>query len=86
VLGFGATVAGSVSHCFPLIFGTEANSVNGLNGILDVYEHALNQIQLAEPTYFTPVIRYVSTCASEPLRTRREYTILLILTDGIIKD
>jgi vacuolar-type H+-ATPase subunit F/Vma7 len=86
VMGFGAKISGNVSHCFPLTFNSEAPDVHGLAGIQQVYRHALPQILLSGPTCFAPVIRFASEKAVESFRETRTYTILLILTDGIIND
>ena len=86
VLGFGAKVAGQIQHCFPLTFNPQAPCVQGLNGILDVYQNALTQVQLSGPTLFSHVIRYSTQLAVESWRESRTYTILLIITDGIIND
>jgi vacuolar-type H+-ATPase subunit F/Vma7 len=86
VLGFGARVRGAISHCFPLTFNPEAPNVHGLDGIMQVYRHALSQVELAGPTLFSHVIRFASRNAVESFRESRTYTILLILTDGIIND
>lgn len=86
VLGFGAKIAGVVQHCFPLTFNPQAPCVRGLEGILGAYQNALMQVQLSGPTLFAPTIRYASQLAVESFRESRTYTILLIITDGIIND
>ncbi|KAK8870717.1 hypothetical protein M9Y10_008604 [Tritrichomonas musculus] len=86
VLGFGAKIAGVVQHCFPLTFNPQAPCVRGLDGILGAYQNALMQVQLSGPTLFAPTIRYASQLAVESFRESRTYTILLIITDGIIND
>jgi hypothetical protein len=86
VLGFGARVRGALSHCFPLTFNPDAPNVHGLAGIQEVYRHALAQIELSGPTLFSPVIRFATRTAVESFQESRTYTILLILTDGIIND
>jgi hypothetical protein len=86
VMGFGAKVAGNVSHCFPLTFNPQAPNVQGLPGILQVYRHALSQVELSGPTCFAHVIRFATQTAVNSFREGRTYTILLILTDGIIND
>lgn len=86
VLGFGAKFNGSVQHCFPLTFNPQAPCVQGLPGIMGAYQNALNQVQLSGPTLFSHIIRYSSNLAVESFRTDRTYTILLIITDGIIND
>ena len=88
VLGFGAKFGTQIQtqHCFPLTFDHQKPCVNGLDGILDVYQNALMQVQLAGPTLFAPLIRYANQLAIQSFQESRTYTILLILTDGIIND
>jgi hypothetical protein len=86
VLGFGAAFSGQVQHCFPLTFNPAAPCVQGLNGIIGVYKNAITQVQLSGPTLFAPVIRYTSQMADRAFRESRTYTILLIITDGVIND
>jgi vacuolar-type H+-ATPase subunit F/Vma7 len=86
VLGFDAKVGGQVTHCFPLTFNPDAPNVHGLDGIQAVYRHALNSVLFSRPTHFAPVIRFASQKAVEAFQESRTYTILLIVTDGIIND
>jgi hypothetical protein len=86
VLGFGANFGGGVQHCFPLTFAPNAPCVQGLEGIVGAYKNALVQVQLSGPTLFAPVIRYTSALADRSFRESRTYTILLIITDGVIND
>lgn len=86
VLGFGAKVGGQIQHCFPLTFNPDAPCVQGLQGIMGVYQNALAQVKLSGPTLFAPTIEYVSRLATESYAESRTYTILLIITDGIIND
>lgn len=86
VYGFGAKVHGQIQHCFPLTFNPSAPCVQGLQGILDVYHHAMNEIIFSGPTLFSHVIRNASRAATISFQESRTYTILLILTDGVIND
>jgi hypothetical protein len=86
VVGFGARVGGLVQHCFPLTFDTTAPCVQGLTGILDAYRNALRQVQLSGPTLFSRVIREASRLSVTSYQESRTYTILLIVTDGVIND
>ena len=86
VLGFGAKVAGRVEHCFPLTFNPQAPCVQGLEGIIGAYQNALRQVGLSGPTLFSHVIRYASQLAVAAWQESRTYTILLIITDGVIND
>jgi hypothetical protein len=87
VLGFGARIAsGPVNHCFSLTFSDSEPCVRGLEGIIGVYRYALTRLTLAGPTLFAPIIREASRRAVESFRTSRTYTILLMMTDGLIDD
>jgi hypothetical protein len=86
VFGFGAMVGSETKHCFPLTFVAEAPCVQGLEGILAAYDHALPQIGLSGPTLFAEVIRHASRVAEVGFARRRAYMVLLIITDGVIND
>lgn len=88
VLGFGAKIGGQMQaqHCFPLTFNPQAPCVQGLSGILGAYQNALMQVQLSGPTLFAPIIRYASQLSVQSFQESRTYTILLMITDGIIND
>lgn len=86
VFGFGAKFDGKVSECFPLTFNEDNVEVEGLNGILDIYREAIEKVELWGPTCFSPVIREATKIAVESFQSSRTYTILLILTDGVIDD
>ena len=86
VYGFGAYFNGYFSHCYPLTFSESNPNVEGLEGILNSYSRALNQIQLHGPTHFSPVIRNATNIAIESFQENKTYTILLIITDGEIND
>eukprot|EP01006_Ploeotia_vitrea_P060002 TRINITY_DN75131_c0_g1_i1.p1 TRINITY_DN75131_c0_g1~~TRINITY_DN75131_c0_g1_i1.p1 ORF type:complete len:705 (+),score=70.83 TRINITY_DN75131_c0_g1_i1:34-2148(+) len=84
VYGFGAKLPdGSTSHCFPCTLNSESERVQGVQGIMDVYAQALQQVRLFGPTLFAPLINRTAQLA----RSRNDkYYILLILTDGAICD
>lgn len=86
MFGFGAKVGGIINHCFPLTFNPQAPCVHGLDGMLGAYRNALMQVQLSGPTLFSHVINSASRIAQESWAESRTYTILLIITDGIIND
>jgi len=75
------------SHCFPLT-GTVLNPwAEQLEGIMRVYRSSFKHIHLASPTYFEPVIRQAMHIARKNAENlTKEYTILLILTDGKCHD
>lgn len=76
-----------VSHCFPCTGDPNNAEVYGLDGIMQAYNHALNNVELSGPTYFAPI--FTETMALAQAHKKEEtntYTILLVLTDGEIHD
>ena len=86
VYGFGGKINGVVNHCFPLTFNPENPNVAQLQGILYAYKQSLNCVQLSGPTLFAPVIRAATGVAISSFAESHAYTILMILTDGVIND
>ncbi|OHT03805.1 Copine family protein [Tritrichomonas foetus] len=86
VYGFGGKINGRVEHCFPLTFNPSNPNVQGLPGILQAYRNSLMSVQLSGPTLFAPIIRNATQVAQISFQESRTYTILMILTDGIIND
>jgi hypothetical protein len=93
--GFGGQIAGTqaVSHCFPLTFDPSAPEAHGVQGVLDLYKQSFQSVNLSGPTLFAPLINTVAQMAAahgaEAARTPGkcpEYTVLLLLTDGVIMD
>lgn len=86
-LGFGGRVPpqGEVSHEFFLNGSIDNPYCHGVQGILEAYGRALNTVQLYGPTNFSPVINHVARIASG-CQDKRNYFVLLIITDGIITD
>ncbi|CAD8071973.1 unnamed protein product [Paramecium sonneborni] len=91
--GFGANLnyptmrSGQVSHCFPL--SGDPNQINAyeLQGIANLYNYALANVTFSGPTYFGPIIQEALRQIYQQQQTEQNaYTILLILTDGIIHD
>ncbi|KAH0790676.1 Copine family protein [Histomonas meleagridis] len=86
VYGFGGKINGVVSHCFPLTFDPSNPNVQGLEGIAAVYRNSLKSVVLSGPTLFAPIITAASQVAQESFESSRTYSILMILTDGVIND
>lgn len=92
VYGFGGRLQETpeTSHCFALNGDIFRPEVAGVQGILNVYQHAIQRVSLHGPTYFAPILNYVrGYCqqkAQELSQYNQQYTILLILTDGAIMD
>jgi hypothetical protein len=83
--GFGGFFNGRTDHCFPLTFGPDP-CCQGLEGMLAAYRNSLQRVQLSGPTYFAPIIKAATSVAVESFNTTRTYTILMIITDGVIND
>jgi len=88
VWGFGAKLVttGHVSHCFNLTFSGD-DHVIGVDGIQNTYKNNFHNLLLSGPTHLSEVISTAGKRSSvhfTPLK--QEYTVLLILTDGVIND
>jgi len=91
VYGFGCKVKGDrsnrTSHCMPLTFDENNAEVKGAVGVMQVYDNALQVLKLSGPTLFQQIIETAAAISDMPVnRNEQTYTILLILTDGIIND
>eukprot|EP01038_Epipyxis_sp_PR26KG_P006850 gene6850-9379_t len=91
VLGFGAKIILPDGDITPVQHGFLLNDdgpVNGINGILEVYRSKLNNLMLSGPTLFSPIIHSTLDIVKSQgcSQDYQKYTILLILTDGIIND
>lgn len=88
--GFGAKLPnGQVSHQFPLNLNTGDPNMTNLNMILQNYWNCVDNVQLWGPTNFAPTIRTAVDQAlqnQQMFHDKREYSVLLILTDGAITD
>jgi hypothetical protein len=90
VFGFGARIKepsgtfGAVQHCISLTGG----EVEGVPGILQAYQNCLPNLMLSGPTLLAPILATVNSTASAfgCRQDRQKYTILLVLTDGVIND
>ena len=92
VFGFGAwlkydTLAKGISHCFPCSGILEQSHVVGVDGVLSVYQYALDHLDLSMPTYLAPVINEaVKACEINVQNKAEIYSVLLKLTDGDLQD
>ena len=85
--GFGAKlppVYDHAHHCFPLN-GKDDPEVNGIQGIIDAYKYTLASCRLSGPTLFSEILAYSKAVAQSQME-EYAYTILLIITDGVIND
>eukprot|EP00968_Pinguiococcus_pyrenoidosus_P003495 scaffold228_cov312-Pinguiococcus_pyrenoidosus.AAC.13 len=86
VYGFGGKVAGQISHCFRLA-SPDSIEANGVQGVLEIYKNSFSAVTLSGPTLFTGVLREAMRLAAEDQAAgEHKYTVLVILTDGVIND
>jgi hypothetical protein len=83
VFGFGAKVNGQLSHCFPCNFNPSNPEVFGVQGMLDIYTHAVKNVELYGPTMFSPFLKEANRIASN---NPNSYFVCLIITDGEVND
>jgi len=77
----------TVQHCFPMTGFPQNPWCLGLEGILQSYAHALQNVDLSGPTLFAPILQQAMSLAQANKNNgSQEYTILLIITDGEIHD
>ncbi len=75
------------SHCFHVNGNPEDPNVTTVQGLVDAYHKALEEVVLSGPTCFAPVIRRVAAEARVSEETGRAcYHILLIISDGRVND
>ena len=90
VFGFGGKFGSTneVSHCYPINMNFNDPNIQSIDGILQTYRNILNQTKLYGPTYFHYIIDHVVSLVKEDViaENKMNYTILMILTDGIIDD
>ena len=87
VFGFGAKLPPNYDtayHCFNMN-GQPNPEVPGVDGIISAYKHTLNIARLSGPTLFTEILQFTSSLTQSQLASYA-YTILLIITDGVIND
>lgn len=83
--GFGAELDGELSHCFPL--RADHNACHGVAGVLEAYRDALERATLSGPTVFSEIIRAATAAANAEVAAKKQsYTVLLLLTDGVLED
>eukprot|EP00494_Astrolonche_serrata_P031906 UN32175 len=86
--GFGGKAPGqNVRHCFPLNGNENDPEVHGVQGMLQTYKSAIRNVTLSGPTLFGEIIETATTMSmGEQTSTHQHFTILLIITDGVIND
>lgn len=87
--GFGAKLPPQyrkTSHCFSLT-GTDDPRCSGIDGVLEAYRQTLYNVRLFGPTEFAEIIRAaIGHVTVDMQEGAQSYTIMLILTDGVIND
>ncbi|CAD8151829.1 unnamed protein product [Paramecium octaurelia] len=93
IYGFGCQPAfnlintNQTLHLFPLNDNPEDPEVYGLDGIVQCYRNAIQNMQLDGPTYIHPVIaKAMEMAVQSKLKGSQNYLILMILTDGQTDD
>ncbi|EGR29988.1 hypothetical protein IMG5_144620 [Ichthyophthirius multifiliis] len=72
-------------HCFPVTGNPNNAEVGGVDGIVQTYLDSLKYVTLCGPTLFSEIIQKSMEYAKKQ-QDNNVYTILLILTDGVIDD
>ena len=93
MFGFGAKVNlpnlssnNKIHHCFPLNGNAEDPNLIQMEGLMEGYRQALPNLTFSGPTYFAPFLREAMNVCLRMKEERKEYMILLVLTDGNIHD
>ena len=73
---------------FPINCSTENPSIRFIDGVLREYRNFITKINLAGPTYFSPMINDLILEVNQELDEGKlmNYHIIMILTDGMIDD
>ncbi|CAJ0559831.1 unnamed protein product, partial [Mesorhabditis spiculigera] len=86
--GFGAKLPKSdqTLYNFPLNIETGEPRCDGVDGLVKSYRSALRHVILSGPADFAPTIRFAAQRAASLPANGSKYSVLLILTNGIIAD
>ncbi|KAH7731153.1 copine-5-like protein [Aphelenchoides avenae] len=86
--GFGAKIPpdNHVHYNFPLNLETGDPRCYGIEGLLQAYLTAQSRVELSGPTDFAPIVRFAARRAASLPDDGSKYSILLIITDGVITD
>ena len=75
------------SHFFPLSGDYQRSSAQGVEGVFQLYNSTLRQVEFSGPTLFQPLLKEVRLFTEANFqRNNNTYSVLLILTDGVIHD
>lgn len=78
-----------VSHFFPLTGNWRESAGKKIEGVFEIYTNLLKDkfIDMGGPTLFSPMLEEINRIASDSFQSDPYcYTILLIMTDGVIHD
>eukprot|EP01134_Creolimax_fragrantissima_P005940 CFRG5940T1 len=86
--GFGARLPpeGLVSHCFPLNQNKDDPEIQSIPHVINFYESMVKKIQFSGPTHLSQIIEKAIKYSEESNSKNQKYTVLLVLTDGVIQD
>merc|ERR1719506_824293 len=87
--GFGGSVDGATTHCFPVTLNQSQHDVYGINGVHQAYVQSFQtgRVALSGSTYFAPMLRAMREKATNCMsQLHQKYHVMLILTDGAIMD
>lgn len=84
--GFGALVGGVHKSIFPLTHQRGKSNVYLWDNLREVYYNTVYNTQFAGPTHFQPVIKTVVDLIKSKPEESRNYTVLLLITDGRLDD
>ncbi|KNC81853.1 hypothetical protein, variant [Sphaeroforma arctica JP610] len=86
--GFGARPSPeqAVSHCFPLNGNPQNAQCHGISGVLAQYRHAQQTVGFSGPSQLVQVVQQASTYSEGCTSAEQKYTVLLILTNGVVDD
>ena len=87
--GFGAKVGNplTLSHVFPINNNPQFPFVKNFQELFQAYHFCLQNIQFSGPTFFAPIIKNIVNFTNENFKANYfNYSVFLLLTDGIIMD
>ena len=85
MFGFGARIGPACKECFRMGKNEE---VNGVTGLVEAYKETFEipGFGLSGPTNFEPMLRQALKCSLQNASHKQCYSVLVILTDGVITD
>ncbi|EGG13384.1 hypothetical protein DFA_11145 [Cavenderia fasciculata] len=87
VYGYGGSINGVTSHCFPFDVIGGREEAAGIYDVQRIYRQNMSAIGLSSPTNMEQILKKAVTAAEAgKISPTPKYTILLIITDGDICD